>query len=304
MIHIEGKVPKLLVLLVFCIVLGGLFSVLAMFLVDPLFGISFMEVGTVISDLESNFNIQVLKFIQFFNTMGLFCLPGILFVLLLYKYPVNFLKLNKPFNAQYFILVVFLFFSFLPLLNLVATLNAEMHFPEWLSGIEEWMRNSEDKAAEITTAFLRMSGSADLLFNILLIGILPAIGEELIFRGIIQQIINKGKSNYHIGIWISAILFSALHFQFYGFFPRLLLGALFGYLFAWSRNLWVPIFAHFLNNTFALLAVYYLGIDKVEKQVDQLGATSETYWYAIVGGLIFTGIAIYAKRIFDAQKTN
>jgi len=275
-----------------------------MLLVDPLFGIPFMEVGNAISDLESSFNIQVLKFIQFFNTIGLFWLPGILFVVLLNKNPINFLKLNKQFNSQYLILVAFLFFSFLPLLNLVATLNAEMHLPEWMSSVEEWMRNSEDNAAEMTKAFLKMNGLADLLFNILLIGILPAIGEELIFRGIIQQVINKGKNNYHIGIWVSAILFSALHFQFYGFLPRLLLGALFGYLFVWSRNLWVPIFAHFLNNTFALLAVYYLGIDAVEKQVDQLGATNETYWYAIVGGIIFTGIIIYAKRVFKTERSN
>lgn len=273
-------------------------------MVEPLFGIPFTEVSKAISNLESTINIQVLKFIQFFNTIGIFWLPGILFVVLLYKNPINYLKLNKQLNSQYFLLVVFLLFSFLPLLNLVGTLNAEMHLPEWLSGVEDWMRNSEDKASEITKAFLRMDGPADLLFNILLIGILPAIGEELIFRGIIQQTINKGKSNYQIGIWVSAILFSAMHFQFYGFLPRLFLGALFGYLLVWSRNLWVPIFAHFLNNTFALLAVYYLGIDVVEKQVDRLGATNETYWFAIVGGIIFIGILIYSRRLLERESVN
>jgi membrane protease YdiL (CAAX protease family) len=281
---------------VLCLVIGGLFSLLGILLVQPLFGIPFMEVTNVISDLSVDINIQVLKFIQFFNTLGLFWLPGIVFVVLLYISPIEFLRLRQFARPQLLMLVVVLFFSFLPLLNLVAMVNAEMQLPEWLAGIEEWMRQSEDGAAEITKAFLRMEQPSDLLVNILLIGILPAVGEELIFRGIIQQVINKGKKNYHIGIWVSAVLFSALHFQFYGFLPRLFLGALFGYLFVWTRNLWVPIFVHFLNNTFALLAAYYLGLEAVEEQVDQLGTTEGTYLFAIFGGLIFFSLIIYLKK--------
>ena len=260
---------------------------LGILLVQPLFGIPFMEVTDAISDLQSDLNLQVLKFIQFFNTLGLFWLPSIVFVVLLYKSPIEFLRLRQFARPQLLMIVIVLFFSFLPLLNLVAMVNAEMQLPEWLSGIEEWMRQSEDGAAEITKAFLRMDQPSDLLVNILLIGILPAVGEELIFRGIIQQVINKGKKNYHIGIWVSAVLFSALHFQFYGFLPRLFLGALFGYLFVWTRNLWVPIFVHFLNNTFALLAAYYLGLEAVEEQVDQLGTTEGTIYLPFLGALFF-----------------
>ena len=296
MIYIEGKFPKLLVLFVLCLVIGGLFSLIGIFLAELFFGIPFSEVTLLVSDLNNDLNIKVLKFIQFFNTFGLFWLPAIVFVGLLYKNPIGFLRLKQVARPQLLLLVLALFFSFLPLLNLVAMLNADMQLPEWLGGIEDWMRQSEDRAAEVTKAFLRMDQISDLLTNIVLIGILPAVGEELIFRGIIQQLINKGQKNAHIGIWVSAVLFSALHFQFYGFLPRLFLGALFGYLFVWTRNLWVPIFAHFLNNTFALLAVYYLGMDTVEKQVDQLGATRETYLFAIFGGLLFIGLIVYLKK--------
>ncbi len=297
MIQLEGRVPKLLVLFILCLITGGLFSVVGVLLVEPFFGIPIQGVSDVFSDLESETNIMILKFIQVFNTVGLFWIPGILFVVLFYKKPLEFLGLKKPINSVSIFLILLLFLSFFPILNLVAKLNMEMQLPSFLSELELWIKSSEAKAENITKAFLRMDQPSDLWFNIILVGILPAVGEELIFRGIIQQVINEGKRNYHIGIWISALLFSALHFQFYGFFPRLLLGAFFGYLFVWSRNLWLPIFAHFLNNTFALFVVYYLGVDAVEQEIDQLGATQETYIYVIAGTIIFSGLLLYSRKL-------
>jgi membrane protease YdiL (CAAX protease family) len=110
--------------------------------------------------------------------------------------------------------------------------------------------------------------SFNLLFvNILMLAIIPALGEELIFRACFQKVFVRWTGNYHVAIWITAIVFSAIHFQFFGFFPRMILGALFGYLFVWSGNIWIPILAHFLNNGMAVLAAFIL--QQEGKSIDQ-----------------------------------
>jgi membrane protease YdiL (CAAX protease family) len=106
-----------------------------------------------------------------------------------------------------------------------------------------------------------------LLLNVLMLAIIPALGEELVFRASLQKILGRWTGNYHLAIWLSAIIFSGIHFQFYGFFPRMFLGALFGYLLVWSGSIWLPILAHFLNNAMATVGAYVLQLEG--KSIDQ-----------------------------------
>jgi membrane protease YdiL (CAAX protease family) len=152
-----------------------------------------------------------------------------------------------------------------------------MQFPEWLSGVEKWMQNAEENAAELTEAFLKVETTGGLIFNLFMIAFLPAIGEELLFRGVIQRIFTRMTKNYHWGIWIAAFLFSALHIQFYGFVPRLLLGVLFGYLLIWSGSMWLPIVAHFVNNGFAVIAMYLVDKNIVNPKVENIGSSSDEF---------------------------
>ena len=117
--------------------------------------------------------------------------------------------------------------------------------------------------------------------------ILPAVGEELLFRGLLQQKLFSCFKNIHISIWITAFLFSALHLQFFGFFPRFLLGALLGYMFYWSGSLWLPIIAHFTNNALALLMSFFISKNMISTDLDQIGI-DENMWNTIA----ISGIAI------------
>ena len=139
---------------------------------------------------------------------------------------------------------------------------------EWLITLNEWLipegsvlesifKPLEDRAAEITRSLLLMNSQADLWKNILLVAVVPALCEEFVFRGVFQSQIAKATRNVHVGIWGAAILFSAIHLQFYGFLPRLVLGAFFGYLLIWTGSMWAPILAHFTNNCTSLLVHYY-----------------------------------------------
>ncbi len=138
-------------------------------------------------------------------------------------------------------MVILLVFVINPFINFTGEINGRMHFPPWLEDMEEWMRTAEENAERLTRAFLEVKTTGGLLFNLLMVAVLPAIGEELLFRGVIQKQLSAWSGSHHWGIWLSAALFSALHMQFYGFLPRMLLGALFGYLLGLE---WLPVAPH------------------------------------------------------------
>jgi len=137
-----------------------------------------------------------------------------------------------------------------------------------------------------------------------MIAIIPAIGEELCFRGIFQRLFTEMTNNIHLGIIISSLFFSAVHLQFYGFIPRFLLGSLFGYMLVWSRTMWLPIIAHFVNNGVAVIFYYFVSRNKIDSEMEEIGAQQGTYMLAIVS-LIIGGILIYyLYNYLDKLKTN
>lgn len=295
MIPVESKISRILILLCLCLLLGGIFSYLGIVVIKSTIGLSAAELLDGSTQSMSKENINALKFLQLMNSLGIFLFPALLFTLLSSRKILETLRLNRAPAANSLLLLLPLFVTFLPLINLTVEWNANMQLPTFLTSLEEWMRQSEDQAMQLTQAFLKMDTPGDLTINFLLIALLPALGEELIFRGIVQQTINKGNSNYHIGVWLAAIFFSALHLQFYGFLPRLLLGAFFGYLFVWSGNLWVPILAHFINNATALLATYILGPNVVKEDFDTIGATESTYLFTAISFVLF----LYLLKVFQ-----
>ncbi|WP_266367234.1 CPBP family intramembrane glutamic endopeptidase [Tellurirhabdus rosea] len=153
-------------------------------------------------------------------------------------------------------LVALLTIAFMPLNGLVIDWNQGLELPPVLESLETWMKQKEEQLGKLTAFLTTFSTPLQLVIAVFVIAVLPAVGEELLFRGIVQRKLIEWTANVHAGIWIAAFIFSAIHMQFYGFIPRVLLGALFGYLYVWSRNLWVPILAHFVNNGFTVLMVW------------------------------------------------
>lgn len=146
--------------------------------------------------------------------------------------------------------------AILPFNDLLIQWNQRLKLPNLLSNIEQWMRRKEQEGELLTNQLVDFGSLSQLFIAILVIGFVASIGEEIFFRGIIQRKLIEWMANSHIGIWSAAILFSAVHFQFYGFFPRLLLGVLFGYLYFWSGNIWVAVLAHFINNSLIVINTY------------------------------------------------
>jgi hypothetical protein len=119
-----------------------------------------------------------------------------------------------------------------------------------------------------------------------LIAIIPAIGEELLFRGVLQRIFTEWFKSAHWGIWISAFLFSAIHMQFFGFLPRMFLGLFFGYLLEATGSLWIPILAHFINNLTGVLLSFFVAKNVIPQSSNDFGMTNETWIYGMIGGIL------------------
>lgn len=189
------------------------------------------------------------------GSIGTFLLPAWI-LQRLEPYHIYFPKKNSQ-HGILFLLVALFMFSFSPLMEWVGELNRNMSFPESLQSLGDWMREKEDSMAELTKTIV-MVDSWNLLFvNLFAIAVVPAIAEEYYFRGAMMQIIQRMVKNQHLTIWITAIIFSAIHVQFFGFIPRMLLGAFFGYMLVWTQNIWVPILGHFINNAAAVLFAFY-----------------------------------------------
>ena len=166
----------------------------------------------------------------------------------------------------------------LPLINCLAWWNSKLVLPDCLHALEVRMQLNEERAAELLKSFMMIDNGSliFLLVNILVLAIIPALSEELTFRGVLQSFFRHNK---HLAVWLTAIIFSFIHFQFYGFVPRMLLGALLGYALVWTDNLTYSITMHATNNTIAVLLFYIATfvLHLPEKEMDYLG-TGDTWW--------------------------
>ena len=288
--------------LTFSIIITGFcflfFSLIALLLALPVFNISFIELYNNLQYL-SDTNISLLKFFQGFQSSGLFLIPPVLIGFLLYKNSNEILFWNKKPGWQQAGLTLLLMVSLFPVINFLAAWNAGMALPEFLAGVETWIKEKEELAKKITLAFLQVENLEGYLVNLLIIAIIPAVGEEFLFRGVLQKQFSDILQNKHAGIIFSALIFSAIHLQFYGFIPRFFLGLLFGYLLIWTGNIWLPILAHLINNSTAVTFYYFADTEKIENQIETFGTNSSTLAFTLFASFFVAFICyiFYIKRV-------
>ena len=231
---------------------------------------------------------NLLRAMQFFQIVTMFIFPAVICARLFSDDYKSYLRTDTPIDFSVWGLTFVSIPVAVPFLNLTYYLNQQMQFPEWLKGVEQWMTDMENSQATILEKMLQASNLWDLLFVILIIGVLTGIGEEFVFRGVLQNIFAKALRNPHAVIWMVALVFSAIHLQFYGFVPRLLLGAYLGYLLYYTQNIWTPVLAHFTNNSIGILLAYiYRDAPEKAKAIDAIGYGSTLGW-------AFVSLALFA----------
>lgn len=218
---------------------------------------------------------------------------------------VDKMSLSDVFNTKnlFNIPMYVVFFSTLALIvanSAVIEWNLKLDY-SWISpGFENWARTMEEEREELTEIFTKFESFGAFLVAFFVVAVIPGIGEELVFRGLIQPKLQVITKNPHIAIWLTALLFSIIHFQFYGFFPRVLLGALFGYIFYWSGNLLYPIFAHFVNNGFTLVMLFMYQQRVTDFDIESV--ESVPLPMVLLSLVVGVGLLIYFRRYFLAER--
>ena len=233
--------------------------------------------------------------VQFVSSVITFILGGGLAAYLIFEQPKEELQLSEWGKGKNYLYGIIALLAIQPIVGVVNEWNQAISLPEFLAPLEAWMREAENTAAQLQERFLSGTSYLDLLINIVVMAITPAICEELLFRGVIQNQLAKWLKNVHVAVWVAAIIFSAIHFQFYGFFPRMILGAALGYLLVYGKSLWLPIVAHCFNNFMAVVVAW--GANKLEiiQNVEAAAptyTTSEDYIF-LIGCVFVVGLSFY-----------
>lgn len=228
-----------------------------------------------------------------------FIIPAFIFSKVFYASPVKALSLEKSVDLKEITGIILIFIISLPALNQLIQWNESITFPSILKGVEKVFRSMEDTALESTKLLLNTTSTGGLISGILIIGFLTGFAEELFFRGALQTTLIKSNYNPVFAIWLTAFIFSAIHFQFYGFFPRLLLGAFFGYLLIWTKSIWASAFAHALNNSLVVLFTW-LNENKIFNfTIEDIGVTKDSFPWMAIGSVIILIIFLrYGKNFF------
>lgn len=190
-----------------------------------------------------------LRIATLINDIIMFVMPPVICAVIYSYRPAEYLRVASAPSLTPLILAVGTMICSIPMMNMIIEWNEGLSLPSSLAAMESWMREAEQRAGDTVNTLMGGSSAGSLILSILIVGVLAGFSEELFFRGGIQRLLVSGRVNPHVAIWVTAFLFSAIHLQFFGFFPRLLLGAFFGYLLYWTKNLWVPIVCHILNNS-------------------------------------------------------
>ena len=231
--------------------------------------------------------------------IGLFIIPVFLFARLSDSRPREWLGL-APAKPLYFILGIIVLIVALPFVDWSGTINHQL-IPETTS-IGKWMKASEESAAKQIEFLLKRQNIQDLLFNLLFVAVFAGVGEELFFRGVLQRLFIKIFKNAWAGILVTAFIFSAFHFQFYGFIPRFILGILLGLIYWYSGSLWPAIVAHFAYDAFAIIMIYF-NPALAEQDSVTISLGNQTVLAAISAALVISIIVAMKKRSTNSYAT-
>lgn len=231
-----------------------------------------------------------------------FIVGAFLYIYLTHKNPMAYLGMTPTGNIWLYIIASIAMFCIMPLVSATAVWNDSLKLPQALQELEKLMRLMEDTANNFTIQLMSESGAVHLFSALFVMAFIPALGEELLFRGCIQKGLENKIGNAHVAVWVTAFIFSFIHFQFYGFLPRAILGVALGYFYVYGKSLWIPIWAHFLNNATSVLAYKMLYQETGETNLSTMGAPQELLFPAIAGGLLYAAAMLFFVLVARYRK--
>lgn len=242
-------------LVVFSFAIG---EAVAILLTGLIFNVDSIQIFETLKEPSPADRSLLILFSCFSTLFRFLIIPG-LYLFFTNRSSLIFIRANVKVHFAPVLLTVVIVFLLIPCTSLLIDFNNRLALPDWLSDLETYFRDGEQKARRLSNLLFEFRDPEDLVIVILIVAVIPGIAEEFLFRGIVQLQLQRILKNHHYAILLSAALFAFFHFQFYGFMPRIALGMLFGYVFYWSGNIRYPVIMHITNNLAGVLGVYFLG---------------------------------------------
>jgi uncharacterized protein len=298
----KDSLPALLILLgivLLALVVSNIVGAAVMFLMNHLSIADMGDLnGSIMKSKNGWWSLIIAQGIASFFT---FIFSGYLYIKMIEAKDLNFLNFEKIPSVLIFILMFLAQLAFSPINGFFQSINEKMTFPPFLKGLEATLKGMEESMADMVAYLTVFDTPTKLIVAIIVIAVFAGIGEELIFRGLVQRKLIKAFQNHHAAIWVAAILFSAIHMQFYGFLPRMFLGALFGYFYFWTGNIWVPIAGHIFNNTLAIVLVHLVKIKAINADIEKLDKVPMP---ALFGSIVVFAGLMYLIKMQSSKRLN
>lgn len=246
--------------------------------------VGFIQLITIGENSTSTSALRILTVVQ---DICVFILPAIGAAFFVTRLPATFLGIDKKLNIRHLLMASLILIASIPAMDWIVNLNESIHLPESMASFEATLRGLEYAAEQAIKTLLGPSNAINIIISVLIIGLLTGVSEELFFRGAFQNLLCSTRLNKHLAIWITAIVFSTLHFEFFGFLPRMLLGAYFGYLLWWTGCLWLPILIHALNNS---MVVVFTQLTDASTEAEAVGDAVESSLFNAPVTIILSGV--------------
>jgi membrane protease YdiL (CAAX protease family) len=297
----QKALSEILILTGLCLIGMLVFSGLAIYLVQSLTGMDASDMlGFMNPEKAGENGRSALLVMQGLIASGSF----ILFPLLIrfISPPSPEALVLKP-SGTLLLMLVALSLLMMPVNAWLAAWNQSIRLPSFMQGFQSWAWTKEKEMEKLTSFLVDFSGWQEGLLGFLVIAVLAGLTEEFFFRRMLQPRIIKLTGNPHAGIWLTAFIFSAIHIQFYGLFPRMVLGGLFGYYFYWTGNILLPVLAHVLNNGITLL-----GLVLYQQKMSPVNVENpdEIPWYlgAIAAGVVWSLSSMFREEALKIRKSS
>lgn len=272
-----------------------IFSLIGVMVLKGITGIDVLAVRDVANWSETN--PQMITFVRgllLIQFLGLFVIPTLLFGYFSDPQPMKYLGLQKPFSPSFWILGLAVMLFAIPLVDLLGFVNQKLAFGR----AHDYFKTMEEDAAKQIKFMLSRHTPGELFKNLVFIAVFAGVGEELFFRGVLQRLFIRVTKNAWMGIVLAALLFSAMHLQFFGFFPRLFLGVVLGAIYWYSGSLLAAMLAHFAYDALMIILVYY-NPDMIENMEATIMKQSVTMMvvYGAISAAIVVGLLLAMRRL-------
>lgn len=275
---------------------GGLGYSFSVYTARSLFGVDLMSDPASASRYSDPAVVSTLRYVQALTAAGMFIIPAWIFCRALERMPADYLKINRAISPAQAVLAVLIVVAIAPFISWLVYINKQVTFPQSWSDLEFQLKAAEDAAGRLTEAFLNVESVWGLAANLLVMALIAAVGEELIFRGVLQNFVREVSGHRHFAVIFVALVFSAIHGQFYGFIARFVLGLVLGYAYLFTGNLWVSILIHFANNAFAVIFSWKPLASRLPGPLTQ-DHTFEAWYINAASALVTLGLLVVLHRV-------